>query len=161
MMKTPLLLALLLQISAVLAFQSAAVAVATTQTPSPFQQQQTTFFRQPTVEPTRKRLLASTIAVDSSVAEVSHINNPWDRVCETVQTSASQLNALRQKVQKSGVATALSYSLVSNVFTSVAVSLAWYGFSMRTGLSPVSPGQWKPFLAWLKISELQAQWFLF
>jgi hypothetical protein len=29
----------------------------------------------------------------------------------------------------------------------VTVSLAWYIFSKRTGLSPLAPGQWKGFLA--------------
>ena len=60
--------------------------------------------------------------------------HPWDRVCATVSETTSHLNGLRQKMAKSGVATALSYSLVSNVFTSVAVSLAWYGFSMQVRL---------------------------
>lgn len=29
---------------------------------------------------------------------------------------------------------------------SVSISLAWYIFSKRTGLSPLAPGQWKGFL---------------
>ncbi|CAB9516571.1 expressed unknown protein [Seminavis robusta] len=87
------------------------------------------------------------MTVDVAVSPQMGIH-PWDRVCATVSDATQNLNALRQKIQKSGVATAISYSLVSNMFTTVALSLAWYGFSMQTGLSPISPGQWKPFLAW-------------
>ena len=52
----------------------------------------------------------------------------WDRLTTSV---ASTTSVLRQKMVQSGVATALSYSLVSNGFTSVAVSVAWYGFSCQ------------------------------
>jgi hypothetical protein len=53
----------------------------------------------------------------------------------------------RQKLAKLGLSVALSYGWVSNVSYSVTVSLAWYIFSKRTGLSPLAPGQWKGFLA--------------
>lgn len=36
---------------------------------------------------------------------------------------------------------------VSNMSYAVTLSLSWYGFSKKTGLSPLAPGQWKPFLA--------------
>jgi len=53
----------------------------------------------------------------------------------------------RQKLAKLGLSVALSYGWVSNLSYSVTVSLAWYIFSKRTGLSPLAPGQWKGFLA--------------
>ena len=53
----------------------------------------------------------------------------------------------RQKLAKLGLSVALSYGWVSNVSYSVTVSLAWYIFSKRTGMSPLAPGQWKGFLA--------------
>lgn len=53
----------------------------------------------------------------------------------------------KQKLAKLGMSVALSYGWVSNVSYSVTVSLAWYIFSKRTGLSPLAPGQWKGFLA--------------
>lgn len=53
----------------------------------------------------------------------------------------------RQRLAKAGLSVALSYGWVSNVSYSVTVSLAWYIFSKRTGLSPLAPGQWKSFLA--------------
>lgn len=53
----------------------------------------------------------------------------------------------RQRLGKAGLSVALSYGWVSNVSYSVTVSLAWYIFSKRTGLSPMAPGQWKSFLA--------------
>lgn len=53
----------------------------------------------------------------------------------------------RQRLAKMGMSALLSYGFVSNMSYSVSVSLAWYGFSKKTGLSPLAPGQWKPFLA--------------
>ena len=53
----------------------------------------------------------------------------------------------RQRLAKAGMSVALSYGWVSNVSYSITVSLAWYIFSKRTGLSPLAPGQWKSFLA--------------
>jgi hypothetical protein len=53
----------------------------------------------------------------------------------------------RQRLAKAGMSVVLSYGWVSNVSYSVTVSLAWYIFSKRTGLSPLAPGQWKSFLA--------------
>lgn len=51
------------------------------------------------------------------------------------------------KLRKAGLAVLLSYGFVSNMSYSVTVSLAWYGFNKKTGLSPLAPGQWKGFLA--------------
>lgn len=53
----------------------------------------------------------------------------------------------KQKLAKMGLSALLSYGFVSNMSYSVTVSLAWFGFSKKTGLSPLAPGQWKPFLA--------------
>jgi hypothetical protein len=53
----------------------------------------------------------------------------------------------RQRLAKAGLSVALSYGWVSNVSYSVTVSLAWFIFSKRSGLSPLAPGQWKNFLA--------------
>eukprot|EP00588_Corethron_pennatum_P015829 CAMPEP_0194279560 /NCGR_PEP_ID=MMETSP0169-20130528/13998_1 /TAXON_ID=218684 /ORGANISM="Corethron pennatum, Strain L29A3" /LENGTH=253 /DNA_ID=CAMNT_0039024001 /DNA_START=51 /DNA_END=812 /DNA_ORIENTATION=+ len=53
----------------------------------------------------------------------------------------------KQQMAKAGLSVALSYGWVSNVSYSVTVSLAWYIFSKRKGLSPLAPGQWKGFLA--------------
>jgi hypothetical protein len=53
----------------------------------------------------------------------------------------------RQRLAKMGLAAVLSYGWVSNVSYAICVSIAWYGFSKKTGLSPLAPDQWKPFLA--------------
>lgn len=53
----------------------------------------------------------------------------------------------RQRLAKLGLAALLSYGWVSNMSYCVTVSCAWYIFSRQTGLSPLQPGQWKPFLA--------------
>jgi len=53
----------------------------------------------------------------------------------------------KQKLAKMGLSVLLSYGFVSNMSYCVTVSLAWFGFSKKTGLSPLAPGQWKGFLA--------------
>lgn len=55
--------------------------------------------------------------------------------------------SFRQRLTKMGLSVVLSYGWVSNVSYSFSVSLAWFIFSKQTGLSPLAPGQWKPFLA--------------
>ncbi|KAL7526674.1 hypothetical protein ACHAXR_001593 [Thalassiosira sp. AJA248-18] len=53
----------------------------------------------------------------------------------------------KEKLAKMGLSALLSYGFVSNMSYAVTLSLSWYGFSTKTGLSPLAPGQWKPFLA--------------
>lgn len=53
----------------------------------------------------------------------------------------------KKRLAKAGLSVVLSYGWVSNVSYSITVSIAWFLFSKRTGLSPLAPGQWKPFLA--------------
>lgn len=51
----------------------------------------------------------------------------------------------RQRLAKLGFAVLLSYGFVSNMSAMIFLSLAWFSFSTKTGLSPLAPGQWKPF----------------
>jgi len=53
----------------------------------------------------------------------------------------------RERLAKMGLSALLSYGWVSNMSYAVTLSLSWYGFSKKSGLSPLAPGQWKPFLA--------------
>jgi len=53
----------------------------------------------------------------------------------------------KERLKKMGLSALLSYGFVSNMSYAVTLSLSWYGFSKTTGLSPLAPGQWKPFLA--------------
>lgn len=53
----------------------------------------------------------------------------------------------KERLAKMGLSAFLSYGWVSNMSYAVALSLSWYGFTAKTGLSPLAPGQWKPFLA--------------
>ena len=53
----------------------------------------------------------------------------------------------KDMLKKMGLSTFLSYGWVSNMSYCICVSLAWFGFNKKTGLSPLAPGQWKPFLA--------------
>eukprot|EP00587_Corethron_hystrix_P007946 CAMPEP_0113314864 /NCGR_PEP_ID=MMETSP0010_2-20120614/10752_1 /TAXON_ID=216773 ORGANISM="Corethron hystrix, Strain 308" /NCGR_SAMPLE_ID=MMETSP0010_2 /ASSEMBLY_ACC=CAM_ASM_000155 /LENGTH=322 /DNA_ID=CAMNT_0000171231 /DNA_START=156 /DNA_END=1127 /DNA_ORIENTATION=- /assembly_acc=CAM_ASM_000155 len=53
----------------------------------------------------------------------------------------------KTKLKNMGLNVFLSYGWVSNMGYSISVSLAWFIFSKRTGLSPLAPGQWPKFLA--------------
>ena len=53
----------------------------------------------------------------------------------------------KERIAKMGLSAFLSYGFVSNMSYCVCVSVAWFGFNKKTGLSPLAPGQWKGFLA--------------
>ena len=53
----------------------------------------------------------------------------------------------KERLAKMGLSALLSYGWVSNMSYAVTLSLSWYTHSKKTGLSPLAPNQWKPFLA--------------
>lgn len=53
----------------------------------------------------------------------------------------------KERLAKMGLSALLSYGFVSNMSYAITLSVSWYTHSKRTGLSPLAPGQWKPFLA--------------
>lgn len=55
--------------------------------------------------------------------------------------------SIRQRLAKAGLSVVISYGTLSNLSAGTFLSIAWYGFSKQTGLSPLAPQQWKPFLA--------------
>lgn len=54
---------------------------------------------------------------------------------------------IKERLKKQGLNTFLLYLAMSNLCAAVFLSVAWYGFSIQTGESPMYPGQWKSFLA--------------
>ena len=98
-------------------------------------------------EPTNSNELLVQNDVTAS-EELSRLQRIRQRVFPRKQQQQNEDGlTFRQKLAKLGLSVALSYGWVSNVSYSVTVSLAWYIFSKRTGLSPLAPGQWKGFLA--------------
>lgn len=53
----------------------------------------------------------------------------------------------REKVAKMGIDFGLTYNMISNINGSVTLSTAWYIASMKSGLSPLAPGNWRSLLA--------------
>jgi len=51
-----------------------------------------------------------------------------------------------KKISGLGISFFLSYSIISNINTSISLSVAWYISCKKTGLSPLVPGQWKSLL---------------
>jgi len=52
----------------------------------------------------------------------------------------------RERLAGLGVDALFTYGAVSNINAGALIALAWGIFSKASGLSPVAPGQWKPFL---------------
>mmetsp|Transcript_17718 Transcript_17718/g.36495 ORF Transcript_17718/g.36495 Transcript_17718/m.36495 type:complete len:247 (+) Transcript_17718:149-889(+) len=53
----------------------------------------------------------------------------------------------KEKIAKMGIDFFLTYNMISNINGSITLSTAWYIASMKTGLSPLAPGQWRSLLA--------------
>ncbi|CAB9526386.1 expressed unknown protein [Seminavis robusta] len=71
----------------------------------------------------------------------------WGRIKGYFSPNREDENmSFKERLAKMGVATVLSYGMISNLSYALLVSLAWYTFSAKTRLSPLAPGQWKPFL---------------
>lgn len=79
----------------------------------------------------------------------NHNNNTDHHSTTSGATTAAGGGVLtaREKLAKMGLSALLSYGWVSNMSYAVTLSLSWYGFSKKTGMSPLSTGQWKPYLA--------------
>ena len=52
----------------------------------------------------------------------------------------------KAKLKTLGLDAFFTYGVVSNINAGFTVALAWGTFSKASGLSPLVPGQWKPFL---------------
>ena len=86
---------------------------------------------------------------DDSNLEPSLTTSKWTKIKAKLgfKEKNEEKIPFRQKLSKMGLSAVLSYGFVSNLSYCVTVSLAWYIHSSRTKLSPLAPGQWKPFLA--------------
>ena len=90
----------------------------------------TTIPAKPSIAGTQRASSISTADPAATTATTTGVA-PWERVRGSVSSAASNMNALRKRIAKQGIVTALSYSLVSNAFTSVFLGAAWYGFSVQ------------------------------
>jgi len=52
----------------------------------------------------------------------------------------------KEKIVKMGTSAVLAYGFVSNVNAFVLIIISWKLFTMKTGLSPLTQGQWGPYL---------------
>ena len=73
--------------------------------------------------------------------------NVFSKMMGALKPKSSDNTSTKEMLAKMGLSTLLSYGWVSNMYNCVNVSLAWFTFAKRTGLSPLVAGQWKPFLA--------------
>jgi len=54
--------------------------------------------------------------------------------------------SMRQRLTKMGIFAAMSYNVISHVNSGTTMTIAYYLYSTRTGLSPLEADQWKGFL---------------
>ncbi|CAB9498836.1 expressed unknown protein [Seminavis robusta] len=71
----------------------------------------------------------------------------WGKVRDSMTVRDGSGLTLKEKMAKQGFAALVNMIFVNNLTSISFLSFAWYGFSVQTGLSPLCPGQWKPFLA--------------
>jgi len=87
------------------------------------------------------------LEVDTPEPEPTKEKTKIQKVLAMMKPQKSENLSTREMLQKMGLSVLLSYGWVSNMSYCVTVSLAWFGFTKKTGLSPLAKGQWKPFLA--------------
>jgi len=71
----------------------------------------------------------------------------WALLTRLWQKMKNAVKIDRQAIAKMGVDFGLTYNMISNINGSITLSTAWYIASMKTGLSPLAPGQWRSLLA--------------
>jgi len=74
-------------------------------------------------------------------------SSPFSKLKSIFQKGNKEGPTTKEKLAKMGLSALLSYGWVSNMSYAITLSLSWYTHSKKTGLSPLAPGQWKPFLA--------------
>ncbi|KAL3805294.1 hypothetical protein HJC23_009001 [Cyclotella cryptica] len=97
----------------------------------------------------------SLFQLDSSSFESESAAATSNNTPQTIASSSNPISLFfrrlksfnKESISKLGMSALLAYGFVSNVSGVLAVSSAWFIFSKRTGLSPLSPGQRTPFLA--------------
>lgn len=96
-------------------------------------------------EMVEEEVAAVTVAETDSASKSS----PFVTKLKSIFTKKSKEDGptTKERLAKMGLSALLSYGFVSNMSYAITLSLSWYTHSKKTGLSPLAPGQWKPFLA--------------
>ena len=88
------------------------------------------------------------VSSSDSVATIEKTtSSPFSKLKSIFQKDNKEGPTTKEKLAKMGLSALLSYGWVSNMSYAITLSLSWYTHSKKTGLSPLAPGQWKPFLA--------------
>ena len=88
------------------------------------------------------------VSSSDSVATIEKTtSSPFSKLKSIFKKDNKEGPTTKEKLAKMGLSALLSYGWVSNMSYAITLSLSWYTHSKKTGLSPLAPGQWKPFLA--------------
>lgn len=90
---------------------------------------------QPLVTTSATTRTATATATSSNV-----LSKFWRKIKEAMKFD-------KQAIAKLGIDFGLTYNMISNVNGSITLSTAWYIASMKTGISPLAPGNWRSLLA--------------
>jgi len=89
------------------------------------------------VPPSMQSLITTT---PSSTTTSNRLTTIWRKI-------KNKMKFDKEAIAKMGIDFGLTYNMISNVNGSFTLSAAWYIASMKTGLSPLAPGQWRSLLA--------------
>jgi len=84
--------------------------------------------------------MQSSVTANTAATRKSILANTWQKIKGAMKFD-------RQAIAKMGIDFGLTYNMISNINGSVTLSAAWYIACMKTGLSPLAPGQWRSLLA--------------
>lgn len=70
-----------------------------------------------------------------------------DDSVDSVDEKATMFHRLCSRVIQQGPAVFLTHFMMAQNFKVVFASVTWYFFCLKTGMSPLFPGQWKPYVA--------------
>lgn len=84
--------------------------------------------------------MQSSVTATTTTTRNDILSNTWRKLKDATKFD-------RKAIAKMGIDFGLTYNMISNINGSFTLSAAWYISSMKTGLSPLAPGQWRSLLA--------------
>jgi len=86
------------------------------------------------------------LSIEPKMKEIRESSSVISRIKNFFTPKSADGLTTKQRLAKMGFSCLLSYGFVSNMSAMLFLSLAWFSFSKKTGLSPLAPGQWKSFM---------------
>lgn len=88
--------------------------------------------------------IQSLVSTTSTKTKTTRRNNILARTWGKIRDS---MKFDKQAIAKMGIDFGLTYNMISNINGSITLSTAWYIASIKSGISPLAPGNWRSLLA--------------